>query len=64
MNVQESRIGRRGVVGLALSVAAAVSAAPIGQEKRFAHAMILTERSGKKGLWLMLQPRGLIMVIR
>ena len=37
---------------------------PIGQEKRFAHAMILTERSGKKGLWLMLQPRGLIMVIR
>ena len=28
MNVQESRIGRRGVVGLALSVAAAVSAAP------------------------------------
>lgn len=36
----------------------------IGQEKRFAHAMILTERSGKKGLWLMLQPRGLIMVIR
>lgn len=37
---------------------------PIGQEKRFAHAMILTERSGKKGLWLMIQPRGLIMVIR
>ena len=37
---------------------------PIGQEKRFAHAMILTERNGKKGLWLMLQPRGLIMVIR
>lgn len=37
---------------------------PIGQEKRFAHAMILTERSGKKGLWLMLQPRGLMMVIR
>lgn len=37
---------------------------PIGQEKRFAHTMILTERSGKKGLWLMLQPRGLIMVIR
>ena len=36
----------------------------IGQEKRFAHAMILTERNGKKGLWLMLQPRGLIMVIR
>lgn len=36
----------------------------IGQEKRFAHAMILTERSGKKGLWLMIQPRGLIMVIR
>lgn len=36
----------------------------IGQEKRFAHAMILTERSGKKGLWLMLQPHGLIMVIR
>lgn len=35
-----------------------------GQEKRFAHAMILTERNGKKGLWLMLQPRGLIMVIR
>ena len=37
---------------------------PIGQEKRFAHAMILTERNGKKGLWLMLQPRGLMMVIR
>mgnify|MGYP004529977575 CR=1 FL=1 len=37
---------------------------PIGQEKRFAHAMILTERNGKNGLWLMLQPRGLIMVIR
>lgn len=37
---------------------------PIGQEQRFAHTMILTERSGKKGLWLMLQPRGLIMVIR
>lgn len=37
---------------------------PIGQEKRFAHAMILTERSGKKGLWLMIQPRGLMMVIR
>ena len=36
----------------------------IGQEKRFAHAMILTERSGKKGLWLMIQSRGLIMVIR
>ena len=36
----------------------------IGQEKRFAHAMILTERSGKKGLWLMIQPRGLMMVIR
>lgn len=36
----------------------------IGQEKRFAHAMILTERNGKKGLWLMIQPRGLIMVIR
>lgn len=36
----------------------------IGQEKRFAHAMILTERNGKKGLWLILQPRGLIMVIR
>ena len=36
----------------------------IGQEKRFAHAMILTERNGKKGLWLMLQPRGLMMVIR
>ena len=37
---------------------------PIGQEQRFAHAMILTERSGKKGLWLMIQPRGLMMVIR
>ena len=37
---------------------------PDGQEKRFARAMILTERSGKKGLWLMIQPRGLLMVIR
>ena len=37
---------------------------PDGQEKRFARAMILTERSGKKGLWLMIQPRGLMMVIR
>ena len=37
---------------------------PDGQEKRFARAVILTERSGKKGLWLMIQPRGLLMVIR
>lgn len=37
---------------------------PDGQEKRFARAMILTERSGKKGLWLMIQPRGLLMVVR
>lgn len=37
---------------------------PDGQEKRFARAVILTERSGKKGLWLMIQPRGLMMVVR
>lgn len=37
---------------------------PDGQEKRFARAVILTERSGKKGLWLMIQPRGLLMVVR
>ena len=37
---------------------------PDGQEKRFARAMILTERGGKNGLWLMIQPRGLMMVIR
>ena len=37
---------------------------PDGQEKRFARAMILTERGGKNGLWLMIQPRGLMMVVR
>ncbi len=72
MKSQVLRRGRRVLIGLVVIWSAVDGVAapdvtlriPIGQEKRFAHAMILTERNGKKGLWLMIQPRGLIMVIR